>query len=84
MAAPRFSRPTVCIFREAHTLLEDLTDPTLAGTPKVVFADLLIELLRITDDLGMRKLPHAAAEDLLEPIMRRHERIDGLDFESTG
>ena len=28
----------------------------------------------IIDDLGMRKLPHTAAEDLLELIMRRYER----------
>src|SRR5215212_11258231 len=29
---------------------------------------------RRPDDLGMRKLPHTAAEDLLELIMRRYER----------
>ena len=28
----------------------------------------------LVDDLGMRKLPHTAAEDLLELIMRRYER----------
>ena len=27
------------------------------------------------DDFGMRKLPHTAAEDLLEIIMRRYERF---------
>jgi len=30
--------------------------------------------LLIVDDLGMRKLPHTAAEDLLELVMRRYER----------
>src|SRR2546421_9585788 len=30
------------------------------------------------DDLGMRKLPHTAAEDLLEVIMRRYERASTL------
>ena len=30
--------------------------------------------LLIIDDLGMRKLPATAAEDLLEIIMRRYER----------
>ena len=30
--------------------------------------------LLIIDDFGMRKLPHTAAEDLLEVIMRRYER----------
>jgi DNA replication protein DnaC len=31
--------------------------------------------LLIIDDLGMRKLPHTAAEDLLGIIMRRYERF---------
>ena len=30
------------------------------------------------DDLGMRKPPHTAAEDLLEVIMRRYERASTL------
>jgi DNA replication protein DnaC len=34
--------------------------------------------LLIVDDLGMRKLPHTAAEDLLEIIMRRYERAATL------
>jgi hypothetical protein len=34
--------------------------------------------LLIIDDLGMRKLPLTAAEDLLEVIMRRHERAATL------
>ena len=32
----------------------------------------------ILDDLGMRKLPLTAAEDLLELIMRRYERASTL------
>ena len=31
--------------------------------------------LLIIDDLGMRKLPVTAAEDLLELVMRRYERV---------
>jgi DNA replication protein DnaC len=34
--------------------------------------------LLIIDDFGMRKLPHTAAEDLLELIMRRYERFSTL------
>jgi DNA replication protein DnaC len=34
--------------------------------------------LRIIDDLGMRKLPHTVAEDLLEVIMRRYKRASTL------
>ena len=34
--------------------------------------------LLIMDDFGMRKLPHTAAEDLLEIVMRRYERASTL------
>jgi hypothetical protein len=34
--------------------------------------------LLIIDDLGMRKLPHTAGEDLLEVMMRRYERASTL------
>jgi DNA replication protein DnaC len=67
----------VC-YREAHTLLEELTEATLAGTRKAVVADLATVPLLIIDDLGMRKLPPTAAEDLLELIMRRYERASTL------
>jgi DNA replication protein DnaC len=66
------------LYREAHTLLEELADATLDGTRKDFFADLTTVPLLIIDDLGMRKLPHTAAEDLLEIIMRRYERASTL------
>jgi len=62
------------LYREAHALIEDIADATLDGTRKSFFADLTTVPLLIIDDLGMRKLPHTAAEDLLELIMRRYER----------
>jgi hypothetical protein len=48
--------------------LEDIADATLDGTRKALLADLATVPLLIIDDLGMRKLPHTAAEDLLEVI----------------
>ena len=66
------------LYREAHTLLEELADATLDGTRKAYLADLAAVPLLIIDDLGMRKLPHTAAEDLLEIIMRRYERASTL------
>lgn len=66
------------LYREAHTLLEELTDATLDGTRKAVLAALTAVPLLIIDDLGMRKLPPTAAEDLLEVIMRRYERASTL------
>ena len=62
------------LYREAHTLLEELAEATLDGTRAARIADLTNVSLLIIDDLGMRKLPHAAAEDLLELVMRRYER----------
>lgn len=66
------------LYREAHTLLEELTEATLAGTRKEYFAAVVSVPLLIVDDLGMRKLPHTAAEDLLELIMRRYERASTI------
>jgi DNA replication protein DnaC len=65
-------------YREAHTLLEELAEATLAGTRKDYLAELATVPLLIIDDLGMRKLAHTAAEDLLELIMRRYERASTL------
>jgi DNA replication protein DnaC len=65
-------------YREAHVLIEEIADATLDGTRKDYLADLASVPLLIVDDLGMRKLPHTAAEDLLELIMRRYERASTL------
>jgi DNA replication protein DnaC len=65
-------------YREAHTLMEEIADATIGGTRKEYLADLASVPLLIIDDLGMRKLPHTAAEDLLELVMRRYERASTL------
>lgn len=65
-------------YRETHTLLEQLADATLDGQRKEFFAHLEAVPLLIIDDIGMRKLPATAAEDLLELIMRRYERQSTL------
>jgi DNA replication protein DnaC len=62
------------IYREAHILLEEITDATLDGTRREHMELLATVSLLIIDDLGMRKLPSSAAEELLEIVMRRYER----------
>jgi DNA replication protein DnaC len=62
------------IYREAHVLIEEIADAGLDGKRKDYLADMAAVPLLIVDDLGMRKLPHTAAEDLLELVMRRYER----------
>ena len=65
-------------YREAHVLIEELMDATLDDLRKAAMADLERVELLIIDDLGMRKLPPTAAEDLLEIIMRRYERASTI------
>jgi DNA replication protein DnaC len=66
------------LYREAFVLLEELADATLDATRKAYLAKVTTVPLLIIDDLGMRKLPGTAAEDLLEIIMRRYERASTL------
>ena len=66
------------LYRETHTLLDELAETTIDGTRKE-HMDLLVSVpLLIIDDLGMRKLPMTSAEDLLEIVMRRYERASTL------
>ncbi|QDE99865.1 hypothetical protein BHS05_30775 [Myxococcus xanthus] len=66
------------LYREAHHLLEELAESSIDGTRRQKLDALTSAPLRIIDDLGMRKRPATAAEDLLELIMRRYERASTL------
>jgi DNA replication protein DnaC len=66
------------LYRETHTLLSDITEASIDGTRKELMELLATIPLLIIDDLGMRKLPPNAAEELLEIVMRRYERVSTL------
>lgn len=66
------------LYRETHTLLGDIAEATIDGTRKQYMVGLTTVPLLIIDDLGMRKLPPTAAEELLEIVMRRYERASTL------
>jgi DNA replication protein DnaC len=66
------------LYREAHQLFEDLVLATATGERTTAIAIFSEVPLLIIDDLGMRKLPTSAAEDLLEVIMRRYERTSTI------
>ena len=66
------------LYREAHVLIEELMDAVLDERRKKHMNELAAVPLLIIDDLGMRKLPAHAAEDLLEIIMRRYERASTI------
>jgi DNA replication protein DnaC len=63
------------LYRETHVLLEELAEASIDGTRKQYMESVSTVPLLIIDDFGMRKLPQTAAEDLLEIIMRRYERV---------
>ena len=65
-------------YTEAHGLLDELAEASVDGTRRDKMTELATVPLLIIDDLGMRKLPATAAEDLLELVMRRYERASTL------
>lgn len=66
------------LYRETHVLLDELAEAIIDGTRKQYMESITTVPLLILDDFGMRKLPHTAAEDLLEIVMRRYERASTL------
>lgn len=65
-------------YRESHALLEKVTEATIDGTRDEHIERLATVPLLIIDGLGMRKLASAAAEELLEIVMRHYERASTL------
>ncbi len=66
------------LYRETQVLLDELAEAVADGTRREYMESVATVPLLIIDDFGMRKLPHTAAEDLLEIIMRRYERVSTL------
>ena len=58
--------------------MEELAEASAEGRRKEAMDALAAAPLLIIDDLGMRRLPATAAEDLLELVMRRYERASTL------
>lgn len=66
------------LYRETHQLFEELVFAEATDERSDLIAMLTDVPLLIIDDLGMRKLPASAAEDLLEIVMRRYERASTI------
>src|SRR5262249_48348434 len=62
------------LYRETHTLLEELEEASIDGTRQQHIESLATVPLLTIDDLGMRRLSITAAEEILDIIMRRYER----------
>ncbi len=66
------------LYREAHVLFEEMLLANATGERTAAIMAFSEIPLLIVDDLGMRKLPASAAEDLLEIVMRRYERASTI------
>jgi len=62
------------LYRSAFDLTQDMAEAEATGTRKEVIAQLCKVDLLVLEDLGMKRLPPTAAEDLLEIFLRRYEK----------
>ena len=62
------------LYRSAFDLAQDMAEAEATGARKELIAKLCKVDLLVMEDLGMRRLPPTAAEDLLEVFVRRYEK----------
>jgi DNA replication protein DnaC len=62
------------LYRSAFDLAQDFSEATATDTRQQLVRELTRADLLIIEDLGMRRLPSTAAEDLLEVFSRRYEQ----------
>jgi DNA replication protein DnaC len=62
------------LYREAHQLIEDITEARELGAIRKLRAHLKATELLLIDDLFLRKLPAHAGDELADVIMSRHEK----------
>ena len=62
------------VYREAHTLLEEIHEARQLGTLRKYRAPLMTAQLLVIDDLFLRKLPVGAGDELADILMSRYEK----------
>ena len=62
------------LYRSVFDLAQDMAEADATGTRKELIAQLCKVDLLVLEDLGMRRLPSTAAEDLLEVFVNRYEK----------
>ena len=65
-------------YREAHQLLEDITEARELGTIRKYRAQIKSVDLLLIDDLFLRKLPPTAGDELADLLMSRYEKASTL------
>lgn len=62
------------LYREAHQLIEDITEARQLGALRKYRAQLKATELLLVDDLFLRRLPANSGDELADVLMSRHER----------
>ena len=66
------------LYREAHQLIEDVTEARELGEVRKLRAQLKAAELLIIDDLFLRKLPAHAGDELADVLMSRYEKASTI------
>jgi DNA replication protein DnaC len=66
------------LYREAHQLIEDITEARELGQVRKLRAQLKATDLLLIDDLFLRKLPPHAGDELADVIMSRYEKTSTM------
>lgn len=74
LATTAVTRGHRVLYREAHLLIEDLTEARELGQYRKVRSQLISAELLLLDDLFLRKLPAHAGDELADVLMARYER----------
>jgi DNA replication protein DnaC len=78
LATTAVSRGYKVLYREAHQLIEDISEARELGELRKLRAQLASADLLLVDDLFLRKLPAAAGDELADVLMARHEKASTM------
>ncbi len=65
-------------YKSAFDLLEDIAEATATGRRRSYITEMTRIPLLILEDLGLRRVPESAAEDLLEILHRRYQKTSTI------
>jgi DNA replication protein DnaC len=78
LASAAVQRGYKVLYREAHQLVEDLTEARELGTVRKVRAQYAAAELLAIDDLFLRRLPAHAGDELADVLMSRYEKASTI------
>ena len=78
LAVAAISAGHTALYRSAFDLVQDLAEASATGGRRELIGELSQVELLILEDLGMKSIPQAMAEDLTEVFFRRYERASTI------